>query len=427
MKIALPNRIPAKGQGGLVAVAITILIALVLAGAGLSGLTYSNAERSVVTKQSLQTYYVAQSGLQEALATRMVPRSNYYNYINPPGNPDPYYPTSGRVFQNPTAGTGLIGVYRYLIVGGDSARDAAGNYLGTTNTPPDVGPNGEQRLISRFTMANLDPFYVVSNAVTCKRDNGQLAPDVITITQVGNGVNINCGADVNGNPTTPDEITLVAEVQVKRESVPAGANMRDRVTRTTVIKTAGPGNRTITLPGGQSTFVPGQGWVANFDFDAAWSHNSTTDTPLRLRRVVFYDVINNTIERVVSDPGTGVTDITALGPVSKRDAIRLYFEGPFDHRSITDTWLFKTNDPASPCKNLASMGQCNIRIKDGGGTYYTQMYYDASMEGRTSILLVPPFSGVAGGTYDLEIDASDMRSYSNAPGPGNYVIRYAAI
>lgn len=432
------SRMRAKGQGGLVAIAITVLIALVLAGTSITGLTYSNAERSVVSKQSLQTYYIAQSGLQEAIATRMIPRSNYYNYVNPNGNaqPNPIYDPpgaveGGRVYRVPGDNTsGLLGAYRYLIVGGDRARDAAGNYF----DPSDIGPNGVARLVSMDTMANQNPFFVISNALSCKSDNGTIAEDALNIAPAGTNVNITCGNDANGNPTTLDELTLIAEIHMRREA--AAGSPRDRITRTTVVKTS-PGNRNISLLAGQSAFVPGSGWVNNFDFDAAWSHSTTTNSPARLRLAVFHDFrFPYTIYKVVpvNGPNTDADAVAPAGPIPQKTIVRLYFDGAFDHRSVQDSYEWEMgespNSDCNPPQVDVNPAGCNVTVWKNptgwgaGGTLYSANGFVNHMDGDTQILLFPPFQGIGATVNEIRVSATELRSFSNSADSQNYNIRF---
>ncbi|HEY9744766.1 MAG TPA: hypothetical protein V6C99_00955, partial [Oculatellaceae cyanobacterium] len=156
----------ANGQGALVAIAVTMLIALVLGATSMTGLMQMNSKRTVVTRQSLQTYYVAQAGIQEALATRMVPRSNALNFMSTmPGKAYPYYSASGLVYEDPVNRKKLIGVYRYLIVGGDpskNGKDPNGNYYSSTDMT--VGSSSPKpRLVTFQTSPPDSPFYVISN------------------------------------------------------------------------------------------------------------------------------------------------------------------------------------------------------------------------------------------------------------------------
>src|SRR5690606_23952950 len=139
--------------------------------------------RSVVTKQTLQTYYVAQAGLQEALATRMLPRNNYYNFVLPAAPANRYYLRSGRVYQDPVNQTDLVGLYRYVVVGGDSARQANGTYYPANSMTPD----NISRLLSTNTFPDNSPFIIISNGATCKAASGKsmAALDQINIGPTG--------------------------------------------------------------------------------------------------------------------------------------------------------------------------------------------------------------------------------------------------
>lgn len=150
-----------KGQGAIIIFVIFIVVILLIVGVTLS-LSQSKAiTRVVYAESNMRTYYAAQAGIQEVMATRLVPRSNLYaiNYSiagGAGGNPiiasinsilpglfpnqtgmtiasgtlPPIYPNTGVLLTNPdstpTIGNmtdlreNVLGTYIYTALGGST-------------------------------------------------------------------------------------------------------------------------------------------------------------------------------------------------------------------------------------------------------------------------------------------------------------------
>jgi hypothetical protein len=433
----------------MVAIAITLMVALVLGATTLSNLTMTNAKRTVVTRQTLQTYYVAEAGIQEALATRMLPRSNYLNFMNPrPAGVNPYLPPSGLVFQDPQTQQGLIGVYRYIIVGGDPSRRADGSYYDIPAGPPfAVGPNTTQnaanpipRLVTFQTSPPDSPFYVISQGFTCKTPGGAIGVDQFagapTTDPANIGVNPACQA-----PNTLDQITLVTRVAMESEV----AGTLDRVNRTLEFKDA----TSINLPG--QAFIPGQGWQQNnVNFPLAWQYagNTAGETPVRLTRIVFFDFGPNRIYQSVDLAGNPA-QTTVANPVPVNASMMLYFDGPFDYRSLSANLtgtradlVYERNlagcklgdaNGGSPPAAVNDMNNCAIQLYGNpiapgvGGTQYTGLQVVPILPYLTKVLLLAPLgNNVSSGTqYEIRVREDALKSFSLASGPVNqYLIRF---
>jgi hypothetical protein len=381
-----------------------MVVALVLAATTLSGLSYLNAKRAIVTMQSLQTYYSAQAGIQEAIATRMVPGDNYLGLA---GSANAYYTRTGIIYRDPANNTGKIGYYRFIVVGGDSARKSDGNYYGVN----DINSASKRPWLMETSAIPQDsPFMVISNGITCITSTGTklVAEDKFDTTV----------------PTSPscqpgyekDEITLVARVRMLQTDA-NGNSLNDNLDHLRTYKDKSK----LQLPA--NAFVPGYGWTnanTDLDFDTIWNYKSSNDNknPVRLTHVMFYNFLDETIDADMNVTGTTTT---IGGTVPKGDVIRLYFNGPIDYRSIDpgmDTSL-------STCK--ADATKCRIRVVDSGsGTPYANNTIIPVLPGSTQVILLPPLSNTlpSGTPYQIEVDGSQLRSFKGQNGSSNYVVKF---
>lgn len=411
-----------SGQGGLIAVAITIMIALVLGATTLSGMSMLNASRTVAMKQTLQTYYAAQAGIQEAIATRMVPRSNYLNFNT--ASTKEYYSRSGLIYTDPSkvndaAPTqGVVAMYRYVVVGGDSARKADSSYYASTPTADWETPQDVPRLLSNDTMPPDSAFVVISNGLTCKAINGRA---MVATDQLQLSPTPSCKDTAK---YTLDQITLVARVKLAQE-YPGSNKPMDKVDQLRYYKNSAQ----LRLP--VNAFLPGYGWWnANqtFDFQKVWAYSSVADTneshnPLTLEKVVFYNFADNQIfyEQDVT------SNVVSIGTkIPSKSVIRLYFNGPIDHRSISPTY----NQQLSDCQGTGAT-TCRIRVMQNadaagnGGTAYAGNTMIPLFPGGTQVILLPPLTGtIPGGgvRHAIRVDASKMAGYNGAAGPKDYRI-----
>jgi hypothetical protein len=399
----------ARGQGGLVAIAVSMVVALVLAATTISGLSYLNAKRSVVTMQSLQTYYAAQAGIQEAIATRMMPGSNYLALY---GSPNAYYTRSGKIYQDPSnTAKGVVGYYRFVVVGGDAARQANGNYYNDGDTNPNTGTPW---LLENDSIPTTSPFVVMSNGITCVKN----ASDGLVVADqfdTSTPTSPTCKAGY-----TKQELTLVARARLQQPG-PSGAKPKDQVDHTRTYKD----KTKLRLP--SPAFVPGYGWTdtnTDINFDTVWNYSGSDDAkdPVRLTKVVFYNFTDNTIDVDVNVNGANTT---VPGKVPSNDAIRLYFNGPVDFRSIDPTMA----PTMAGCK--ADTDTCRIRVvsnppMSGLNHAYTGNTIIPLFLGSTQVILLPPLTNtIPGGTpHDIEVDAKSMMNYTGAKGTINYKVNF---
>ena len=418
----------APGQAGLMIMAISILILLVLGGTTLSNMANMSAKRNIYDRRTMQAYYVAQAGLQEALATRMMPRSNYLNFIQPTGSPavvTPYYNNSGLVFQQPNTQQQLLGVYRYVVLGGDPSRKADGSYYGIPSGPPfsagtDVTntSNPTPRLVTFQSLPPASPFYIVSNGLTCIKNLNTNGTDVGIDQFMGTSAAITSARQLMlDNTQSPQcksgykiqETTLVARVALEQESgaldkVNSVRQFRDRT------------NVSLT----SSAFIPGTGWANQFNFNTAWSSQSNTagQSPGRPTRLVFFKFGPNNIYKSVDL--TGALPVIANIPIDA--SMMLDFDGAIDYRSLSNslggTQQYLYDKDLNGCKG-GNSNNCAVQLfATKTGTQYTGMLVVPILPSLTKVLLLAPLGNnlSSGNTYQLNIYPGAIRSFSYAPG-----------
>lgn len=398
---------------------ITVLVVLAI-GTSLSLFNQQSAQRSLSSKKALQSYFVAMQGVQEALGNRMVPRTNQLNFIGLAtpglGSRDaglpiwPFYPYSGRVFDMPVSGgaynpaTGvydvavlnnvqpadMFGVYRYIVVGGDSATSGTD---GAYNNPAPPTPNP---LIETVTLPGTSPYYILSSGITCINPGGLAVPGALTINEYPARPTCRAG-------TTLDETVVVARARIEQPRLladgtpdPMGNMFPDQLLAVDTYRNNQPGASAVIClaknknqngnlcaapgPAGQGALVPGVGFVnsaANprFNFETAWGTRNTA----AISRVVFYNTSDKTVIASIA-PGDTVPAGTRI---PSNATIRLFFTGPVDFRS-----LYNYNIQA--CVD-GTPDRCNIQLRDAAGTL-KGINFVPIMPGNTSVVITPSFT-----------------------------------
>jgi hypothetical protein len=368
-----------------------------------------NATRTVVTKQTLQAYYVGQSGIQEAMATRILPRSNYLNFKTPVGVQQPMYTGSGLVYQNPDPvnPTGLLGEYRYVVVGGQGTRIPG---TGAYYAPTAVNPLQVPRLIVTDSIPDTSPFIVISNASVCKSSANKAAiqPDALIA-----GLTPTCKAGYY-----LDDVTLVAQVRLNREQPSNGTVVMDRAQQLRIFKN----RNAITLPAGAQ--VPGYAaWqpVGNsINFDTAWSGGNVLPNHL-----LVYNFIDNTVYVNTDITGTSMN----IGTIPAKAVMRVYFNEAFDYRSISPTYDTNLTD----CGVQATAANCRVRVMQGtnaagdnGSAYLGNTMVPLLPDGSQLILLPPvtPSDQIqsTNNFNAIKIDAKFLQTSNGSVGTQNYTI-----
>lgn len=388
----IATRSACKGQGALIATAVITLVAMVTMALALNQAAYYNARRTVSTRESLQLYYVAQAGIQEALATRFVPRTNYLNFIQNQGNVNPpYYGLSGRAFQdpaNPNAAE-LVGIYRYFILGGD----------------PAVDPNTGLYDNNRYTVNDINqPVYVLSKGAICVTPNGAIDPGVIQID--GTIPRPSC----NNPAYTLEELTILAKIDLSRQVDPTN----DIVEFYRVFKD----DTNIQLD--QPVFVPDQAGQANttVNFEATWAATNLNGTPLaqqevRPTAIAFYNVSDSVPDRVINIAGPNtVVPPPAIDPSA---IIKIYFNGGVDYRTMYINPALNQTIQNDCLGVTADREDCTIRVRNiTPGPDFNQLFTNSTLfpnfPSETQLQLFPPLGtgSVLGGgnTYRIELDTA---------------------
>lgn len=380
------------GQGALIATAVITLVAMVTMALALNQAAYYNARRTVSTRESLQLYYVAQAGIQEALATRFVPRTNYLNFIQNQVNVNPpYYGLSGNVYQDPANPNNaeLIGMYRYLTLGGD----------------PAVNPNTGLYVNNRYVVNDiLQPVYILSKGSICVTPNGNIDPGII---QVDN----NNPRPVCNNPAYMlEELTILAKVDLSRQVDPTN----DIIEFYRVFKN----DTNIQLD--QPVFVPGQNGQANtsINFEVSWNATALNGTPLvrqevRPTAIAFYNVSDSEPDRIVNINGPNtVVPPPAIDPSS---VMKIYFNGGVDYRTLYINPALGQTIQGDCLGAAADRENCTVRVRNiTPGPDFNQLFTNSTIfptfPTETQFQLFPPLGtgNVLGGgnTYRIEMDTA---------------------
>jgi hypothetical protein len=359
MIVKILQRKSHRGQGILIGVAAILLASLVLMGTGIHEMGWMHTKATVDNKTNLQLYYVAQAGLQEALATRMVPRSNYLAVNTVAGASSPY-PLSGSVYQNPETLTNRLGLYRYIVLGGDPAVTSG---TGVFN--------------SSLFQKNLpqQPFYIISEGSVCRSNTNQS----IAVNQISPNTAAE-GAPQCATGFSLDQITLLSTVDLSR-SVNA---TKDVLNTYRTFKT----NTALPIP--TPVFAPNySGLVSTVNFNTIWSTGTAgnnADKSLKPVRVVIGTPLTTT-PNVVTIAGPGTT----AGPsnISTKSILWVHFQGAVDTRTIKNAAC--NADPL----------QCPVRVKKSTGEYYGGSILQPNWPGTTQVVMFPPLA--KGGNYTVEI------------------------
>jgi type II secretory pathway pseudopilin PulG len=488
-----PYMLMTQKQSGQSLMMIAMVMSMLMVGAvgySLVQMNSQNTDATMTYKQQTQSYLLAKAGLDEALATRLIPRSNQLTYrtnfvpnnfiaqvtngslrnntwsvfgvgpynqaVNFNTNIFPFYQGSGRVnedVQNPN--TPVLGYYRYMVVGGTLSRKAAdGSYYNADNPNDDnLRANANQRysqlVENEYFRNDGTPFIVVSNGFTCTQNGSMAAPNAVIPP---NGL----GAPRCANGTVPDQTTLVMPLTMEVMSNPDSMNRQanpDQTMETRIYK--GPA---FQLPRNfdgnfMRVSVPGVGLVwsgQNIDFQTMWNANQRLSS--KLNGIVFFNsatrqVIGRPI--VFCDTGTGqCPQGFANNPirlwhnsasqqvarqinefvVTSNASIKLFFDGPIDFRSPYNYQINGTNGAGQNCSNNREF--CKIHLSNGNNLLDLRDFNFIPIFPSNSEILVSP-TYEAGGLNRLII--SGMRDYAgkvdgpNTDLPRTYDLRFTVV
>ncbi|WP_303673605.1 hypothetical protein [Vampirovibrio chlorellavorus] len=409
------------GQGGLIAIAVVLLITLTVGGGLLGSMTQQNANQAILTAQNAQAYYAAQAGVQEAIATRMLPRSNYLNFDS---NIDPvdgipyfqkaYFATSGRISLDLNNDNRVIAKYRYMVLGGDSARVSRNQYFSGTV------PNKEDPYLLSVNKIP-SPFLVVSEGIICHAD-AQIGKALVNKFEGMGASKLLDGACAAG--ARRDQVIVVAQINLQN---PDGVTP-DKVVGQQVFKNP----QKIKLPAG--TFVPGYGWMdanSEINFDTMWranhqANNTGDKNPLTLKKIVIYNFTENQViqDCDVTAPNTTSCGATITNIPKQALAFRLYFNGPFDFRSISPRTNLRDNS-LQDCKGANAIN-CHVRIMKNNTAYSSNIVLPL-YPGGTQVIVLPPLRAYSSNEmFTLNVDTTQMRSFNGERGKVDYRIRFRA-
>ena len=485
----------APAQAAVMIVLAVVVVVLGLYSASNSNMALMNSKRNIVDISSIQTYYVANAGIQEALATRMVPRSNFLNFVTKdhtapyydapdnltdlPSAVTPMYPESGLLFRdfntsstssttNSNTGVtkkGLMGVYRYVIVGGDPSRnpDKGGSYYENSDLTSNLTANIPRLLTTNTSPWNgssadpgKSPFYIISMGTTCINDIGKnsssakvqvgvdqfqsrpngtqsvsSANELILSDNPNNTSTNQASVNIQGNPQCkpgykPFSITLVATVAIEPET----NDDIKKLDRIISVQSFGP-NDVIRLSG--TAFIPNVGWFDSIhDFNSLWGYTASDpykrkEMAARPQRVVFFNFGTNEIyQNFDLDKNNNQAREQSLTPDTKipiNASIMIYFDGPIDYRSLSSDInssgnLYDKN--LSGCKN-PNVSNCAIQLFSSTDPNHpqTSMQVIPNLPYSTKVLLLPPLGYQLDGnnTYTLKIYTDKIRGFNYQPGP----------
>lgn len=394
-----------SGQGGLFISALITMLAITFLGLSLSMTSYVNARRAVTTKQSSQLYYLAHAGIQEALASRFLPRTNYLNflkYIGVTNNNPPLYGRSGLVHADALkpSQSNLIGVYRYVTLGGHAGVDV------------DTGELEEGFLTSNSINQH---FYVLSKGSVCMhKETNEVGIGVITVI-----------GDSSGTPRPYclnsdyelEELTLLTEANLSRANDP----LYDEIAGYRIYSD----DNNITLP--TPVFIPGTtgaNQISHYvNFEDAWSSGQDFNTfPVRPTKIAFYNVSDDEVEaEYVFDIQGPTTTIPKSKKIDPRSVIRIFFNGGVDYRTL---YINPKNNEAIEEDCLApdaDLEDCHIRTRRRqNGKIFGQSTLTPNLPGSTMLTILPAIGtgDVMQGDeeYQLELDAELSDWYGNKLG-----------
>jgi hypothetical protein len=392
-----------SGQAVMIMGAVALIAFMGVVGFSLSQSSNSHAKLMINEATANQLKLTAQAGLQEALATRFYPRSNYLNFSAltlppaPPASQQPFYKTSGRLF----SGTNLIGMYRYVVLGGDSARNPSTAVF----NPSDI-----VRITSSSSKVD-QPFVVLSQGAVCVSPDGQnIVPNAFSVS----GFVPSCNAG-----STLRTITFLSSSRLDG----SGAGGQDVLD--TMRMVSNPAS--ITLP--TNVVMPDGTRTNTVNFETAWgaANAASHATP---DYVMSYSLADQT----AASPAVQVTGstVTIPGTVAPNHAIRVYMRGEYDYRS-----LYNYN----PATCISNPSTCAVKIEqrnadwtptlDGGGN---RVVFGVGslmpvLPSGTQLIAFPPQDPAAAmafnTNYAIVIDGNVLQDSRGKKSGSTYEVRFS--
>jgi hypothetical protein len=463
-----------SGQAAVLAIFVLTLTVLMFAAQMVAGIQRQVAMQTTFRQTNDFSLSIALQGVQEALASRMFPRSNQLNFLEFKNNPSnfqgegrsiysngklvgqfPFFPESGFVYDNLDGGNPnrkLLGVYHYMVLGGDSAQ----NRFAKADNVNGVSPmkrylESYKDLLNNVSyVPNTTPFYIVSRSLHCTdTSSGRVVPGALKesafkqLTQATINKIRNRDASLCSNLANTRLESKIVVLAVNLDQSNTNINARDYAEGMLVFN-----DDFFKLPNNWYGFVPNVGWTngkqstggKGIDFNTTYAQANVNNgwklAPSRLMRVIFYDAGLKSVDpqgSIVYDvdmsgvtPGNTVvlngntatggakilrnnvswtTGSAAIPPYSM---VKLFFQGPIDFRSISNY------DPAR-CDQAAN--QCNIMVIDrGAGGTVLNANIAPMLPSSAHFLLGTGFipGNGAARQHELYIRSSAIRDYSGS-------------
>jgi hypothetical protein len=430
--------------------AISLLGFTTIVGLVFSSMGITEVKRLSAVGINDQLYYTAQSGIQEALSTRFKASSNFFNMVDVadyknlalyPVGQAPLFPFSGRVFRDkPNGGQALIGAYRYMVFGGHMGKNIDNTWLNPK--------------VDYFDMVSVNevvrqPFFVASKGTICVNENGDLVENAIRF--VGNKPTCTTG-------TTQRDLVIQSQFQLPETAdfYSTGTSARKCglanppcTVGSTALNNTSDLNFTTRVTGGSTyvnapvSLVGSASQASTLKFEDEWSKPSTSGSYALPERLFMYQEGTEnpaTVRDMVAISGTATTLPTrvkgtaTVSQLTTKDAIRIFFRGPIDYRSI-----YGTDDKL--CRDASTAWKCNIRVEelksDGTpnidvGTGKPKVRIEASMyplpPNNSCLLIYPPAetTSASSGNFRL-VFGKGLRDMWGRELGSDYIINFGSV
>jgi hypothetical protein len=372
----LPQRTnsPYRGSILIAILAVGVLTFLSIVGFSISNLRITQAEQVKGESLMLQLKMVAESGVNEAITTRMFPSSNRLawgfnsatearNSNNPSTRPKPFFFDSSYVYQSTTGNNQILGRYQYVVLG--------------INPFMQQQPSGtfvlDSTLVQRGAyLFNIKyPVYIVSRGIVCQdKQTGNIVTN--TLTNDGN-YGFRCSQNTQARTHTM-MVKLKPNLAANSPLVSAFEIESSREINTP--EATIPMETPILNRNGASTRV--------FNFNEWWNNTGQHANPLGGAVPLALNVRVGANERFIPWPNGATT--MQLPVDTQLEHIQVMFRGNLDERSLyvasnrfspKETVTMLALDPLFPPSNQATYSGVVVRLNGAisGGAVKTQALY----------------------------------------------------
>lgn len=426
-----PFKAQAHRGSVLMALVVVGLLCFVALGLSLSETFKFNIWSTVQKVDSMEAFNVANAGVNEALATIMVPRNNRLNFMG--DATEAMFSNSGRMYTDNVHQTGLIGIYRYMVLGGDPARDPnSGQYMGTES--------------SQFlNMYSKQRYFVVSRGTVCQDTNGKILSDAFNLSSLIP----TCTRGTDRNVSLVSEVDMTAFAAGLTGMAASGKLGGSESGTRNGVKVFRIFNADDPVRLSKPAFVPGLSGsertpVTQFDFDTAWVHSTpSASAPTFLATYNFISRTGGSSGGTSSggSSGGGITSggtsggkggtSSPLTPINVlvnalpdarletyacpggvampgTGVMRLFFRQSIDPRTLY-------RDTPQDC--LKGTSTCRIRVRENIGGAWVNAKFNVTplYPSLSQVLIFVTSKGGAG--YELSVDggANGVKDFSGEP------------